>query len=168
MSEAVINWATVMAAIETTLASVQNSASQTAFKDVILGEPMALPLDGPYCCVWYIGRTLANTSGGAPASLANVMYAARLQIMVLWPMQGERSKLGAWEADIATIDTGIRRALRADSTVNSSVTDLVITDSQLSYGDLPVAGATKGTFGLYRVLQMELLLDNLEGEAIEP
>ena len=99
--------------------------------------------------------------------LGNGMSAARFQIMALWPMQAERSKLGAWEADIATIDTAIRRALRADSTVNSAVTDLDITDSQLGYGDLPVAGQA-GTLGLYRVLQMELRLDNLEGEAIVP
>lgn len=166
MAEQVPVWADVFSAIQAELEAVTNTAGGPAFADVIQGEPIGLPLGGPYACFWYLGRT--DASGGA--TFGNIMYAARIQIMCLWPMRAERETLGAWEADIATIDTSIRRRFRANSVINSNLTDLDILDSQVSYGDLPSSQAAPGTSArnLYRVLQMELRLDNLEGEAIAP
>lgn len=162
MSEQVPVWADVFSAIDTELTAVLNTAGDAAFVDVIQGEPIGLPLGGPYVCFWYLGRTDASAG---KLTLGNVMYAARIQILCLWPMQAERATLGAWEADIATIDTSIRRRFRANSVINSNLTDLDIGDSQLGYADLPIASGSN-TRGLYRVLSMELQLDNLEGEAI--
>ena len=63
-----------------------------------------------------------------------------------------------------TIDTNSRRDFRGNSNLNSNLTDLEITDSVVAYDDLPVIG--RGEFGFYRKLSFELILDNLEGEAI--
>lgn len=166
MAEAVLNWTTIMEAIQDELEAVLNAAGATAFAQVFMGEPIGLPLGGPYACAWYLGRTLATTAAGAYETHGNVMYASRIQIACLWPMQAERATLESWEADIATIDTNIRRAFHANRTINSNVTDLRIQDSDNGYGDLPGAGGNGNQRFLYRVLQMELRLDNLEGEAI--
>jgi len=160
MAEAVLDWQTIFAAIESELRAVTNTAGETAFLDVIQGEPMGLPIGGPYACFWYLGRT-DSMSGNE--TYGNVMYAARVQVACLWPMQAERVTIGDWEADMATVDTNIRRAFRANSTINSNLTDLDISDSSLDYGTLP---ASAGKAGIYRVLMFELRLDNLEGEAI--
>ncbi len=162
MTEQVPVWATIFTAIDDELTAVLNTAGNAAFADVIQGEPIGLPLGGPYACFWYLGRTDA---GAGKLTLGNVMYAARIQILCLWPMQAERATLGSWESDIATIDTSIRRRFRANSAINSNLTDLDIGDSQLGYADLPIASGSN-TRGLYRVLSMELQLDNLEGEAL--
>lgn len=159
MAEAVLNWPEIMAAIKAELEAVENSANAPAFQLVVMGEPIGAVLGGPHCYAWYLGRTNAREG---EKTLRNIMYAARIQIMALWPRQ-DISTVETWEADIATVDTNIRRAFRANSTINSNVTDLDITDSQVDYGDLPAA---EGRRMLYRVLQFELRLDNLEGEAI--
>ncbi len=70
--------------------------------------------------------------------------------------------MGTLEADIATIDTNIRRAFRANSTINNALTDLDITDSDVDFGGFPLSTNQ----ALYRYLMFELRLDNLEGEAI--
>ena len=162
MSEQVPVWATIFTAIDGELTAVLNTAGDAAFVEVIHGEPIGLPHGGPYACFWYLGRT--DPTNGQRKTLGNVMYAARLQIMCFWPVRPERSSWGAWEADIATIDTTIRREFRGNSIINSNLTDLEITDSDLSYGYLPIPAGTSR--GLYRILSMELILDNLEGEAI--
>ena len=120
MAEAVLDWPTIMTAIQAELAAVVNTAGAPAFgENVIAGEPIGLPLGGPYACFWYLGRENARTANGAPASYGNVMYAARIQVMCLWPRQ-DRATLAAWEADIATIDTNIRRRFRANSTTSTA------------------------------------------------
>jgi hypothetical protein len=161
MSEAVLNWPAIFDAIKTHLTDQVNSEGGQMFADVFIGEPRGLPQGGPYACAWYLGRVPSDKSDGAPASLTNVMYAARVQIACFWPIQPEIVSLPAFEADIAAADTSIRRAFRGDSTINSEVTDLEITDSEVSYGGFPI-----GTQVLYRALMFELRLDNLEGEAI--
>lgn len=167
MAEAVLDWMEIRDAMKEELELVQNSAGAPAFAQVIPGEPIGLPLGGPYCCFWYLGRTDAREGR---MTLGNVMYAARWQVMCLWPIQVERATLADWEADIATVDTNIRRRFRANSTINSTVTDLDILDSQLDYGELPGGRNPDGGVALflYRVLQMEVRLDNLEGEEIAP
>ena len=161
MSETVINWTTVLTAIQTELEGVTNSSGGTAFLDVIPGKPLGLPLGGPYACFWYEGRM---PSREGETSLGNVMYAARIPIQCFWVRQAERATLLALEADIATIDTGIRRAFRANSTINSNLTDLTITDSERDSGMF--AGSQNQT--IYESIAFELRLDNLEGEAIAP
>lgn len=168
MAEAVLNWTTIMEAIQDELEAVLNAAGTAAFAQVFIGEPIGLPVGGPYACAWYLGRTLATSAGGSYETMGNVMYAARIQVLCLWPMQPERATLESWEADIATIDTNIRRAFHANRTINSNITDLRILDSDNGYGDLPASHAAGAPRNLYRVLQMELRLDNLEGEAIAP
>lgn len=158
MTEQVPVWTDIFAAIETELEAVLNTAGSVAFVDVFQGEPLGLPLGGPYACFWYMGR---EDSRAGRQTLGNVMYAARIQIACFWPIQPDRATQGPLEADIVTVDTNIRRALRANSIINSKLTDLDITDSSLDFGGFP-----QGTNQLYRVLQMELRLENLEGEAI--
>jgi len=166
MAEAVLNWTSIMSAIETELQSV-NSIAGAALFNVIPGEPLGLPLNLPdkaHACFWYLGRTRAETGGGSYGTLGNVMYAARIQIQCFFPVQNERATLSAQEAEIATADTSIRRALHANSNLDiTGVTDLRIGDSELAYDDL---ARSDGKIGVYRRLSMELRLDNLEGEAI--
>lgn len=161
MSEAILNWPQIFSRVESNLKAVLNSNGDDAFQQVFIGEPRALPEGGPYACAWYLGRVVSDKTEGAPATFGNVMYAARIQIACFWVIQPERVTLPDMEADIATVDTAIRRAFRADSTINSEVTDLDISDSNVSYGGFPA-----GTQVLYRALMFELRLDNLEGEPI--
>ncbi len=164
MAEAVLNWTDIFNAIQADLEAVTNSAGAPAFEIVIPGEPIGLPVGGPYCCFWYRGRIPATKAGGARATFGNVMYAARIQVAAYWQRQNERSTVGTLEADIATIDTNMRRAFRANSTINNNLTDLDITDSEVDFGGFPLSGNQ----ALYRYLMFELRLDNLEGEAIAP
>lgn len=159
MSETVINWTTVLTAIQTELAGVTNASGNTAFLDVLPGKPLGLPLGGPYACFWYEGRMPA-TEG--EETYGNVMYAARIAVQAFWPRQAERATLLALEADLATVDTGMRRAFRANSTINSAVTDLKITDSERDNGVF----VGSGNQTVYESISFELRLDNLEGEAI--
>ena len=159
MSEAVLDWNTILSAIENELRGVTNANGDLAFVDVIPGKPLGLPLGGPYACFWYEGRI---PSREGEMSMGNVMYAARIPIQCFWLRQAERSTLLALEADIATVDTGIRRAFRANSTINSTVTDLTITDTERDNGVF--AGSQNQT--VYESIAFELRLDNLEGEAI--
>lgn len=166
MAETVFDWPAIFDAIEAELVAIQNSAGQAAFQQVIIGEPAGLPLQQkPIACAWYLGRT-APTFADSDRTFLNMMYAARVQIMVLWPIQIERVTLESWEADIATIDTNIRRALRSNSVLGGECTDLDILDSDVTYGELPrpTPPGQAQVWGLYRVLSMELRLDNLEGE----
>ena len=159
MSESVLDWTTILAAIENELRGVTNANGDLAFIDVIPGKPLGLPLGGPYACFWYEGR---EDSLAGQETYGNVMYAARIPIQCFWPRQAERSTLLALEADIATVDTGIRRAFRANSTINSNLTDLKISDSERDNGVF----AASGNQTVYESLVFELKLDNLEGEAI--
>ena len=110
MSEQVPVWTDIFEAIDTELSAVLNTAGAAAFAAVLQGEPLGLPLGGPYACFWYMGREDARSGR---QTLGNVMYTARIQIACFWPIQPERSTQGAFEADIVTVDTSIRRALRA-------------------------------------------------------
>lgn len=161
MSEAVLDWPVIMDAIEAELRGVLNNDGEQAFLDVLPGKPLGLPLGGPYATFWYDGRT---DSVDGRATFGNVMYAARIIIACFWERRVERSTLGALEADIAAIDTNIRRAFRGNSTINSNLTDLDITDSTRDTGGFP--GTQNQT--IYHSLEMELRLDNLEGEPIAP
>jgi len=162
MAESVPNWTSILAAIKTELVAVLNSAGAAAFQSVGIGEPLGLPLGGPHAFAWYVGRRDAITSGGNRETFGNVMYAAVIQVGVFWVKQNERDTLEALDADIATIDTNIRRRFRANSTINSNLTDLEITDSQVGFGPSPGISPSIQ----YRALMFELILDNLEGEAI--
>lgn len=161
MAEAVLDWPNILAAIRSELEQVQNSIGGQAFQEIIAGEPLGLPLGGPIACFWYLGR---SNSRQGPQTLGNVMYAAHIQIGVFWVKQHERDTLEALDADIATIDTDIRRRFRANSTINHNLTDLDITDSDVGFGPSPGISPTIQ----YRALMFELILDNLEGEAIAP
>lgn len=165
-----LTWSTIFDAIEAHLAAVENASSAPAFQSVVIGPPAALPLGGPHAFAWYKGRTDPLHTAGANKTLGNVMYAARIGIAAFWPWQPDRATHESWEADIATIDTNLRRAFRADATINSNVTDLEILDSADTepYVQMPQLAPGGATSGIYRVLEMELVLDNLEGEAIAP
>ena len=161
MAEAVLDWPSIMRAIKDELALVQNSALRPAFASIITGEPLGLPLGGPHAAFWYIGRT---DSRQGPQTIGNVMYAARIQIGAFWCKQNERDTLADLDADIATIDTNIRRRFRANSTINNTMTDLMFGDSEVGFGPSPGISPTIQ----YRALMLDLVLDNLEGEAIAP
>lgn len=160
MAEAVLNWATIIAAIKTQLEGVQYNGA-AAFQQVIPGEPLGLPLGGPHAAFWYLGR---RDSRAGRQTLGNIMYAARIQIGAFWVKQHERDTLAGLDAEIATVDTNIRRAFRGDSTINNNLTDLDITDSEVGFGPSPGISPSIQ----YRALMFELVLDNLEGEPIAP
>lgn len=163
MTEAVLDWSAINAAIKLELESVNNAAGRRAFVTVGIGEPLGLPIGGPHAYAWYTGRRDA-VHAPAGQTLGNIMYAAVIQVGVFWVKQHERDTLEAHDADIATIDTNIRRRFRANSTINNKLTDLDITDSQVGFGPSPGISPSIQ----YRALMFELLLDNLEGEEILP
>lgn len=167
MAEAVLDWPVILEAIKQHLVGVKNAALQPAFAQVFIGPPMAMPLGGPYAFAWYSARRDSLKAGGARATLGNVMYAAHIEIALYWPMQAMRETHQSWEADIATVDTNLRRAFRADSTINSNVTDIDILDSEdtTPFQRLPTPNEN-APWPLYRTLELTLVLDNLEGEAI--
>lgn len=153
-----MNRSNVFDAIRAHLEADTNDAGGTRFAQVFIGEPQGVPPGGPYACAWYLGRAAAGKT------LTNVMYQARIQIVCMWPMQVERNTIEDWETDIWGADDSLRTRFRGDSTLNSEANDLEITDSVVGYGGFP-ASANKA---LYRTLEFELQLDNLEGEAIAP
>lgn len=162
MSEAVLDWPVIMTAIRAEMEAVIDSSGNPAFATVGTGEPLGLPIGGPHAYAWYVGRRDSIHAGRQ--TLGNIMYAAVIQVGVFWVKQHERDTLAALDADIATIDTNIRRAFRANSTINNAMTDLDITDSQVGFGPSPGISPSIQ----YRALMFELVLDNLEGEAIAP
>ena len=163
MTEAILDWDEIFAAIKQELEGVQDKDGNPAFLTVGIGEPLGLPLGGPHAYAWYTGRQDA-VHAPARATLGNVMYAAVIQVGVFWVKQSERDTLQLLDADIAAIDTNIRRAFRANSTINNRLTDLDITDSQVGFGPSPGISPSIQ----YRAMMFELILDNLEGEAIAP
>lgn len=133
---------------------VANSTPQ--FQKVIVGEPLGLPLGGPHAAVWYLGRELDGMT------LGNAMIVERYQVMCFWPRRPELATLETFENEIADADQALATAFRADSTLNGESTDLSITDSRVDYGVFP-SGNT-----IYRSLEFELRVLDLEGEAIAP
>lgn len=127
------------------------------FLAVFCGEPLGLPLGGPYAAFWYLGRTEDEKT------LGNVMPTERWQVTCWWNRQPERSTLEAWEVGIADADTALRTAFRGDSTLNGESTDLDITGSSVDYRAFPLG---QQPAALYRGLSFELLILDLEGEAI--
>lgn len=164
MAEAILDWPVIMANIKAELASVTKPDGSPVFTAIIEGEPWAPLVDVTWCAFWYAGRVAPTHTGGAQQTLDNVMYAAEIEFVGYWPIP-DMAVLPALDAEIATVDTNIRRRIRANSTLNSEVTDLDITDSRAVYANFPNAVAELR--GLtYRVLTMQIILDNLEGEPI--
>lgn len=163
MTEAILDWDEIYAAIKQELEGIQDKDGNPAFLTVNIGLPLGLPLGGPHVYAWYTGRQDA-VHAPARATLGNVMYAVAIRVMVFWVKQSERDTLQLLEANITALDTNMRRAFRANSTINNRFTDLDISDSQTDLGPSPSISQSVQ----YRWLMFELILDNLEGEAIAP
>lgn len=162
MTEVALDWDAIYAAVRTHLEDdLKRDGSAPRFAQVFEGEPLGLPPSVEsqgYACFWYLGR---EDSISGRMTLANIMYAARIQVAAFWAIQPERHTLGELDRELADCDTSLRRRFRGDSTINSNITDLNITDSDVSFGGFPISSKA-----LYRSLMFELRFENLEGEAI--
>jgi hypothetical protein len=163
VTEAILNWPSIIDGIQAELEAEINDLGAQRFVKVFPGEPLGLPPGGPYACFWYAGRTPPRHAAGFSQVLGQIMYAARIHVACFWPIQPERLSGSEWESDIAGADTSIRRRFRGNSTINNNLTDLDIDDSTVSYGGFP-----SGQQQLYRALEFDLYLDNLEGEPRTP
>ena len=161
MAEVILDYHAIMDAFAAELRAVTKSDGSPAFVDVLAAEPYAAPPHpGPHCYYWYLGRT-DSIQGGQ--TLGNVMYAAVFQVTVIWSLQ-DAAVLEEWNVEIATIDTDIRRRFRGNSTINSAVNDLTITDTDVGYirfGINPRTGIPT-----HRAIELQIHLHNLEGEPI--
>lgn len=159
--EVVLDFHTVMNAIRDELRAVTKSDGSPAFEDVQMAEPYAAPPStGPHCYFWYLGRT-DSLQGGQ--TLDQIMYACVFQVTVIWALH-DVAVLEEWNVEIATIDTAIRRRFRANSTINSELNDLTISDSDVGYirfGINPRSGPPT-----HRAIEMQVSLHNLNGEPI--
>lgn len=156
-----LNHAAIVNRIEAIMSGVQKGNSPL-FKHVYPGEPLGLPVGGPYAAFWYLGRVpkFGNVRG-------DIEVYERYQIACYWPRQPEPSTLEAFENEIADADQALQTAFRADSTLSNgsgppyqSSPTIDITDSAVAYGGFP---ATRGA-AIYRSLEFELHVLDREGE----
>lgn len=168
MAEAVLDWPAIFEAIKDEISSVQKPDGSPAFDVVRSGEPWAPLVGVTWCAFWYGGRGPATKSGGANQTFGNNMYAAHIEVMGYWPIPLEQDDLPRLDAEIATADTGIRRAMFRNPTINSRLTDLDIEPSQVSYANFPYALNEQQRGLTFRALRMDMYFDNLEGERILP
>lgn len=138
----------VCTAISTKLAAI--------FTEGVRPGPVPPPQGGPYGKYWYLGRIPAREGQG---TLAQSMYRERWQIGGYWPRQTEPQTMAGWEAEIAEAEEAIRTAFEGDLTLGGVVSDLEF-ESSSTTGVLEIEGTTTA----WRVLQLELLLSDLEGE----
>lgn len=127
---------------------------------VIIGDPYGLPLGGPYAAVTYMGR---GDSGSGGMTLGQAMISERWQITCWWPRSPEKQLIEALEVAIADADEALHTAFRADSTLNSLVTYMDVGGSTVNDVAFP---QSNNAGAVYRSLQFDLNLDDLEGEAI--
>lgn len=150
-------------AIADRIQAILEANTTPQFLAVFCGEPLGLPLGGPFAAFWYLGR---QPQIGTLRGQINVTE--RWAIACWWPRQPERATLEAWEVSIADADQALQTAFRADSQLNAASTTATsrfidLTDSTVDYRSFPL-GAQPGA--LYRGLNFEILLNNPEGEAI--
>lgn len=148
--------------IATAVNAVLVANTTPVFQAVLAGQPLGLPLGGPYAAYWYLGR-------GVPVegtdTLGQVMLIERWQIAFWWPLQAERSTIQALEVEIADCDQSTRTAFWADADLGASVATYIdLTDSEVGFGRFPLAGSPANA-KIYRGLGYELHVADLEGEA---
>lgn len=127
----------------------------------VMAGPNPIPIGGPWARYYYAGRT--DPPEGRQ-TFGNVMLAEKWNVEVFWPRQPEPTTWKALEAEIARVDGALRTAFRGDSTLNGEATDLTIEDSDTD----SVRSTLQANPGIYRALALELLITDLEGEAIAP
>jgi hypothetical protein len=138
------------------------TAHTTPAFTVVTGEPLALAPDGsPFLCFWYLGDTEPPEGR---MTFTNVMVMERFQVICLWHRVLELEAFEALEKEIWDANRTLKAALRGDSTLNNEATDLDIKDSQVDYGVFPLDGSPY----VYRSLEFELHIKDLEAEAIAP
>lgn len=148
-------------AITSRIGAILEAHTTPAFT-VVHGEPLSLGPDGsPFAAYWYLGDT--DPVEGR-RTLGNVMVLERFQVMCFWHRQIEIATLADLEAEIWQANRTLKAAFRADSSLNDEATDLDITDSVVDYGVFPIEQGTV----LYRTLEFELQVKDLEAEEIAP
>lgn len=134
-----------------------------SFVDVFQGEPLGLPPGGPYACWWYTGDQDAEVGR---QTLGNVMVDEVFRIAVFWPRVVERTVLPSQEADIWAVSRKVQTAFIGDSTLNdtatSGVTSLEIRTRGVDFGAFPLDPRPQ----IYRVLEFELRLEDLNAESV--
>lgn len=137
------------------------TANSTPTFRVLVGEPVGLPADGsPFACFWYLGRSDPPEGG---MTFGNRMNYYQFRVMCFWHRRPELGTLEAFEKEIWDADVSLRTAFWGDYTLNGEGVDLTITDSQVDYGSFPLQA---GRQALYRTLEFELHVKELEGEAL--
>lgn len=143
--------------------AILTAVSTPTFLAVIPGEPLGLPLGGPYTAFWYLGRGMGTRSG--EMSLSNALITERWHIECWWPREPERATFERWENDISDADQAIQMAIRGDSQLSGQCSDLWLSDSAIGYKSFPLGAQPNN---LYRSLSFTVHLEDLEGEAIAP
>jgi hypothetical protein len=131
------------------------------FAAVFPGEPLGLPLGGPYAAFWYLGRGIGTRSG--EMSMGNAMITESWSFACWWPREPERATLERWENDISDADQAIQTAIRGDSQLSGLCSDLWVDGSSVGYRSFPLGSQPKS---LYRALTFTVHIEDLEGEAI--
>lgn len=149
--------------VTTRLGAILQGIATPSFNAVYPGEPLGLPVGDRYAAFWYLGRGIGTRSG--ESTLSNAMITEQWHIECWWLRQPERASFEAWEVEIADADQGIQTAIRADSQLGGACSDSWVTDSNVGYKSFPLGPQPNA---LYRSLAMQLNLEDLEGEAINP
>ena len=143
------------------VAATKIDGSTAMFLQVFPGEPLGLPVGGPYVAFWYLGD---SPPPEGLQTIGNVMLHERFQVMAFWPRQVERGTMETLENEIWDANRRLKADFRGDSQLNALVTDLDITDSVVGFGGFPLDGRA----AIYRTLEFELQIRDLEGESIAP
>lgn len=149
------------AAIIDRFEAILGGVTTPVFEAVIPGEPLGLPLGGPYAAFWYLGRGAGTRSG--EMSLSNVMVTEQWHVECWWLREPERATFERWENDISDADQAIQTAIRGDSQLSGECSDLWVSDSSVGYKSFPLGAQPNA---LYRSLNFTVHIEDLEGEAI--
>lgn len=153
-----MNASVAIARIKAILAATDRT---TDFKRVFAGEPLGLPLSGPYAAFWLTGESRKGKT------LGNVMVRTNVRVRLYWELVGEDTVREAVEQEIWTAMREVQAAFRADSLLNAT-SDAAIADLEIGNADAGYMeqSSPTGVNAWYRTLTFDLEIEDLEAEAI--
>ena len=128
------------------------------FLDVIVGEPLGLPLGGPYAVFWYLGDGMPSEGRG---TFTQRFHEERFRVQVYWHRRPELASLKEWEYEITDCKQALLTAFAADSQLGGNCDDLDYSTVENGYVKHEV-----DSIQWYRVLRFDLVLNGLNEEAI--
>lgn len=135
------------------------ASTALTFDHVMIGEPLEVNWRRS-ACFWYAGESeLGETLG-------NVMRAERFPFRGYWQLaDGSPEELERVEKEIVEANAAVKAALNGDRglSLNRDATRLIPGQASVGYTDLSIGGGQVATF---RELVFDMILENLEGEAI--